>query len=147
MFLLSPWQRILAWRSFRNSLSDYDESTQLQRICEFWAQVPLQTFVLDWDQEPSWPSAWQLIHEGNFDSIAVSILMEQTLILSGWNPERLKLMYVKDIKREDQMMILLIDDRLALNYSYKEVFDFTKVKDNCIALVKYQFRNGKRIEI
>jgi hypothetical protein len=147
VFLLSPSQRILEWRKFRQNLNEFEEFQQLTETCKFWAQAPLQTYVLDWDQGSEWPTAWQLIHEGNFDTIVVSLLMEQTLILAGWNSSRLKLIFLKNTVIEDQMMILVVDNKWALNYSYGEVFDYTKIECDCTALVRYQVQNGIRLQI
>ena len=147
IFLLPATQRILEWRKFRENISKLDETHQLKETCEFWANAPLQTYALDWDQAVNWPSAWQLIYEGNFDSIVVALLMEQTLILVGWDPQRLQLIYLRNAKISDQMMILLVDGKWALNYSVHEVYDFSKIKDDCILLVKYQMQDGTRIEL
>ncbi len=147
MFLLPPLQRILEWRRFRQNLSNYEEFQQLIQTSKFWAQVPLQTYALDWDRAHTWPNAWQLIYEGNFDTIVVGILMEQTLILSGWDPKRLKLVYIKDTRIEDQMMILLIDNKWALNYSYQQVYDYQQIADDCTSLIEYQIYNGERIKV
>lgn len=144
---LSPTQRILKWRELRASLTNKDEFNQLLATAEFWADAPLQTFVLDWDQIEKWPTAWELLYEGNFDTNVVAILMEQTLVLSGWDNARFKLMYIKDTKIEAQMMTLLVDDKWILNYSLREVFDYTRIKHHCLTYIKYQILQNKRIEI
>lgn len=145
MFLLSPFQRILLWRDFRSTLYDLDELDKLNAVAEFWSKLPLVTYVIDWHQPQTWPTCWQLLHDGYFDTCAVAYLMEQTLILIGWDPSRLKLLYIKNTKIEEQMMTLLIDDKWALNYSYGEVFDFCKIKNDCLILATYQVVDGKRI--
>ena len=137
----------MKWREFRNKLSNFNEFEQLQLTADFWAKVPLQTYVIDWDKSKKWLTAWELIHEGNFDTNVIGLLMEQTLILTGWEPDRLKLMYVKDTKIEDQMMILLVDDKWVLNYSYKEVFDYDRIKPNFVVFIRYQIKNNERIEL
>jgi hypothetical protein len=147
IFLLSATQRILEWRKFRYSLHALPELIQLEEICKFWANAPLTTYALDWDRPDKWPSAWQLISEGNFDAIVVAYLMEQTLILANWDPKRVQLIYLHNPKNSEQTMIVLVDDRWALNYSIGEVFDYSEIKDDCVAVVKYQIQDGKRTEL
>jgi hypothetical protein len=147
IFLLSATQRILEWRKFRSSLNNLPELEQLNQVSKFWASAPLTVYALDWDQPNTWPSAWQLISEGNFDSIVIAYLMEQTLILAGWDPARLQLIYLRNAKISDQMMIVLIDNLWALNYSVGEVFDYSKIKTDSILMVKYQMRDGKRVQL
>jgi hypothetical protein len=146
-YLLSGSDRILAWRKFRQSLQNLPETDQLSRIARFWGDAPLQTYVIDWDKSNEWPSAWQLVHDGDFDSNVVAILMEQTLILLGWNPERLNLMFIKDSVIEEQMMILVIDNTRVLNYSYYEVFELEQVKNNYSIYVRYKTHNGSYITV
>jgi hypothetical protein len=147
MFFLPSTQRILEWRKFRQTLGDLSESEQLTEICKFWANAPLTTYALDWDAPESWPTAWQLISEGNFDSIVIAYLMEQTLILAGWDPSRMKLAYLHNNSIADQMMVVLVDDKWLLNYSIGEVYDYTKIKNDCVLMVKYQIREGKRVQL
>jgi hypothetical protein len=146
-FLLSGSERILAWRKFRQSVANLNELEQLSLIAKFWGDAPLQTYVLDWDRSEEWPSAWQLLHDGNFDSNVIAILMEQTLILLGWSPERLKLQYIKDVVIEEQLMILIIDNLWVLNYSYYEVFELEKIKNNFSVYAKYQTHNAHYITL
>jgi hypothetical protein len=146
-FLLSGSQRILAWRQFRSALQGLSELQQLDEVAKFWGDAPLQTYVVDWDKAHEWPCAWQLIHDGDFDSNIIALLMEQTLILVGWNPERLKLMYVKDSAIEEQMMILVIDERWVLNYSYYEVFELSKIQNHFTIYIKYQSQDEKHVVV
>ena len=139
---LKPTQRILEWREFRSSIKDLSEIEQLEKIAEFWSKVPLITYSIDWDRPETWPTAWELIHEGNFDNSAIGYLIEQTLIAIGWDPERLLLTYVRDKTNEDRLMILIVDDKYVLNYSWGEVFDIDKIRPNCVSMIKYKWENS-----
>lgn len=136
---LSPTQRILSWREFRSSIKDLPENEQLEKIAVFWAKAPLIKYSIDWDKPATWPTAWELIHEGNFDSTAIAYLMEQTLITLGWDPDRLLLSYIRLRDNSDQMMVLVVDNLYVLNFSWGEVFDIDKLRPQCVSMVKYKW--------
>lgn len=139
---LGASQRILYWRDFRISIKDLPEVDQLQKIAEFWSKAPLITYSIDWDRPDTWPSAWELIHEGNFDNSAIGYLMEQTLIMLDWSPDRLLLTYIRDKNNQDQMMILIVDDKYVLNYSWGEVFNIDAIRNNCVSMIKYKWNDN-----
>jgi hypothetical protein len=137
-FFLSQEERILAWRSFRQNLEGKPETEQLENIAEWFGQAPLSTFVLDFDRPDTWITPWEIMSEGDFCTTAIAYMMEQTLLLLGWAPERLRLIYVRNMQIQDQMMILLVDDKYALNYEHKAVFNFDNDRSDCAYLVAYQ---------
>jgi hypothetical protein len=137
-FLTSKEERLLAWRSFRQSLEGKTEAEQLHDVAKWYAQAPLSTFVLDFDDPSSWRTPWEVMNDGDFCSTAIAYMMEQTLLLVGWAPERLRLVYVRNMKIQDQMMILLVDDKIALNYVHSAVFNFDNERSDCAYLVQYQ---------
>lgn len=144
---LSPTQRILSWREFRTSIKDCSELDQLNKVVQFWSKAPIITYSIDWDKANSWPSVWELIHEGNFDTNAIAFLMEQTLIALGWDPERLLLSYIRLKDNSDQMMILCVDNKYVLNYSWGELYDIDKLRSICISLIKYKWVDDGHIVV
>lgn len=148
VFLLPASERLAEWRKFRKSLESMDETSQLQAIAKWSAQIPTSNYVIDPDKPEEWPGPWELINDGDFCTTAVAYLMEQTLIMLGWDVDRLKLTFVRDMKRHDQMMVLLVDDKWALNYEYGTVFNFDTVRSDCAYLVTYRpGREGGHIEV
>lgn len=145
--LMSSSQRILEWRTFRKSLVDKTELEQLEAVAQYWSKAPLQTFSIDWDKPDTWPTAWEILYECDFDSNSVAYMIEQTLILSGWDASRIRLCYINDIKLQVQMMVVIVDNKYILNYSLGEVFDLDRIKGNCIFFIKYQFINNKHVEV
>lgn len=143
----SPTQRILSWRDFRASIQNLPEVEQLEKTAIFWAKAPLITYSIDWDKASDWPTPWELIHEGNFDNTSIAYLMEQTLIALGWDSSRLELSYIRLKDNSDQMMILLVDDKYVLNYSWGEVFDIDRIRQYCVTMIKYKWSNNSRIAI
>lgn len=137
-FLLPPAERLAEWRTFRNSLAGMEEDQQLTVVAEWFSNAPTNRFVLDFDNATGWPTPWEVMNDGNFCTTAIAYLMEQTLILIGWDIARLSLHYVRNQNIQDQMMILLVDNTWALNYSFKLVFNFDKERSDCAYLVSYR---------
>lgn len=137
-FLLPPSERLAEWRDFRASLADTGDMEQLAAVAKWVAQVPTSTYVLDYDDTTSWPGPWDLLHQGDFDDVAKAYLMEQTLVMLGWAPERMRLIMVRNQEASFQTMILLIDNKWALNYRHAEVFNFDTERQSCVTLVSYR---------
>lgn len=137
-FLLPPAERLNEWRRFRKSLVDLEELDQLKKVAEWVNQAPTSTYVLDYDNPKNWPGPWDLINSGDFDDVAMAYLMEQTLILSGWDSSRMSLHMVRNSSQSIQTMILLIDEKWALNYRHADVFNFDNERQNCAYLVSYR---------
>lgn len=137
-FLLPPAERLSEWRNFRNSLLHLDEMEQLEKVAYWVNQAPTSTYVLDYDNPKSWPGPWELINQGDFDDVAMAYLMEQTLLLLGWDPSRLTLHMVRNSAESFQSMILLVDKKWALNYAHASVFNFDNEHQNCAYLISYQ---------
>ncbi len=146
-FLLPPSERLAEWRNFRKSLEGMAEIDQLLKVAQWGSQVPLVTYVLDWDSPKQWPIIWELMHEGMFCRTAVAYMMEQTLLMLGWKPERLKLSFVRNSEEHDQMMVLTVDSQWVLNYSLGELFNFDNVTQDCAILVTYQTVDGSHHEV
>lgn len=147
-FFLSHEERLIAWRSFRQSLEGKTEAEQLEEVAIWFAQAPLSNYVLDFDRASEWPGPWEIMNGGDFDTTALAYLMEQTLLLVGWAPERLRLHFVRNRRLEVEMMILLVDDKNALNYEHKAVFNFDNDRSDCAYLVSYQpSSDGGHIEL
>ena len=110
---------------------------QLESVAKWVSYAPTSTYVLDYDSPHTWPTPWELLSQGDFDDVAKAYLMEQTLILAGWNPERLRLVYVRNHKESFQTMILLVDSKWALNYTHSGVINFDNERPECAYLVEY----------
>lgn len=137
-FLLSPSERLTSWRDFRQNLNDLEEMDQLKAVSVWVSQAPTSNYVLDYDDTTAWPTPWELLSQGDFDDTAKAYLMEQTLILAGWSPERLRLHYVRNSKESFQTMVLLVDNKWALNYLHASVINFDIERVDCAYLVSYR---------
>lgn len=145
-FLQSSSERLSSWREFRRLLSDIGELDQLTRLAKWASQIPTVTYALDFDNPSSWPTPWELLHENHFCTTAVAYLMEQTLIMLGWEPSRLRLLYIKNADDQEQKMILLVDDTWALNYSIGELFNFDTIRSGSALLAKYIAVDGGHLD-
>jgi hypothetical protein len=92
---------------------------------------------VEWDEPNAWPTPWDLIHEGNPCTTGISYLMERTLVLSGWDPNRIHLVLVGDFHNSDQRMMPLVDDEWLLNYDIAELVDFDTLRSNVVILSRY----------
>jgi hypothetical protein len=137
-FLLSPSERLAEWRTFRASLDHLGDMDQLARVAAWVSQAPTSNYVLDYQDTTSWPGPWELLNGGDFDDTAKAYLMEQTLIMVGWAPERLRLHYVRNTTASMETMVLLVDNKWALNYLHSEVLNFDIERANCAYLVSYR---------
>jgi hypothetical protein len=137
-FLNPASERLSEWRNFRASIKDMTDLDQLLKVANWCSQAPLCNYSMDWDNPKSWPTPWQLIHEGIFCPTAVAYLMEQTLLMAGWSSERLRLIYVKNSEEQVEKMLLLVDDEWVLNYAHGEVFNFDNIRSGSALLATYQ---------
>lgn len=130
--LLSPSQRLVDWKELRESLKDKADSTVLNEIIKYWSKAPIILYSIDIDKPSEWPTPWELIYEGNFDSTSISFLMEQTLILSGWDPDRIRLSCLREKESNYKHMILVVDNQYVLNYSFGEIYPLDKLKEEIL---------------
>lgn len=139
-FLLGPRERLADWKQLREGLKALPETEQIERVQRYWWQAPVSRFAYDAEDAQSWPTIWEMINENNWCRNSIAIGMEQTLRLSGWDPKRLKLVFIKDHDLSDMMLVVQIDDTYWLNYEHNEVV--TIPATNRDVLVCWQ-HNGK----
>lgn len=120
-FLLGPRERMSDWKQLREGLKGLSEADQVRAVAHYWGKAPLVRFAYDAEDAKSWPTMWEMINENTWCRNSVAIGMEQTLRLSGWDPKRLKLVFVKDHDLSDMMMVCQIDDGTWLNYEHDTV--------------------------
>lgn len=130
--------RIKDWRNFRKSIENSSENKQIKENVLYWSKMPTVNFVLNYNEFNKWPTPWDIVSEGYYDSIAIAYLMMETLILLGWDKKRFSLNYIKPDESSDFIMVLIIDDKNVLNYSYNEVYNIKNYTyDRCIEKLQY----------
>lgn len=140
-FLLGPDEQVSAWKSLREEIKLLDEAEALQKVASYWAKAPLCRMAYDFEDHTSWPSPWEMVMESDWCPYSVAIGMEFTLRLAGWNPDRMKLLVIRDYDISDQRMVLKIDESVVLNYIVGCVEEYPKTNHD--VLIAYQ-NDGKR---
>lgn len=115
--------RIGEWRDFRKNIKNLSEEEQINQVVNYWSKMPIVNFVLNYNEYEKWPTAWELITDGYFDTVSIAYLMMETLIICGWDKNRFRLEYIKPDENSEYLMVLIIDDKFILNYSYNEVYN------------------------
>lgn len=138
---LGPEERLHHWKEFRDTLvPTVSEEEYLQKVVDYWAMVPQVMHYFN-DAEPNeWPTPWELIYEGNFCKSGLAFMMEKTLELAEnpkWDESKLKLKLIKDLIEKDIYLVLVVDDEWVLNYEYKAVHNWKKVKKSCNIICEY----------
>jgi hypothetical protein len=144
-FLLNPRERLKNWKDLRQALPLLPEDEQLRQVAKHWSQAPLSRFAYDAENAESWPTIWEMIGENDWCRNSVAIGMEQTLRLSGWTPERLKLALVKDHDLSDMMLVVQVDNLFWLNYEYDSVVTIPNTKREILVCWQYKGRSYKSV--
>lgn len=147
VYLLSPDERMMEWKKFRETLKEFTEIEQLEKVAVWFGQWPTERYLLEWDNPDEWPTPWEILYEGDMCQTTIAYLMSQTLILSGWDTNRLQLSYIDNKKEQLQVMVLIVDNKHVLNYSIYELYDLDKIWNETRFLINYRFVDGKYIKI
>lgn len=133
------------WKNFRSDIATLNTFEKILKTIDFWKDAPLVNFVLNYNEYKDWPSPWELIYENFYDSIVLSYVMSQTLLLIDEDQSH-ELWYIKPDIEHDYCMILIVDDMYVLNYSYGSVILKDNLKyDNCLIRLKYENKKLKEL--
>jgi hypothetical protein len=114
-------------------------------VCEFWKHTPLGSRILDWDDPASWPDAWTMMHDADFDESSVALGMFYTLLLSEdqqWTADRLTLILIRDNNMQIQRLVLLIDDRWLMNLDHGRIMEKERIMPQLMVQQRYRY-DGK----
>jgi hypothetical protein len=147
-FLESPSNRIRLWRSFRKNLkAELSDCNQLNNIVEFFSKAPESALTIDVESPETWLTPWELLYRGDFCSNSIAYLMEQTLLYSDcqrWTSDRIRLVLVNDFVSNILKIIVIVDNKYALNYEYNKIIDWGNVVNNCAILNEYKFNSASK---
>ncbi len=147
-FKLAPPQRLTAWSEFRDSLPAMSEAEQLKSVAEFWQQCPFDRWVIDPQEPKEWLTVWEMLYEGQYCINCVAIGIEATLRYSGWDPERLQLVMIKEADAlGSEYFVVKIDNLIVLNYSYGECVPVNVLDANIEIKYAYTWKGDKWTKI
>tara|TARA_B100000035_G_scaffold314094_1_gene329436 strand:+ start:9674 stop:10108 length:435 start_codon:yes stop_codon:yes gene_type:complete len=130
----APKTRLKLWRDFRLQLDsvDYEEDC-LQAVVDWWKSAPVGSRELDIYDVESWPDPWQLVYNNALDENSIALGIAYTLHLIDWECE---VLLVQNQEESWIRLIVLVDDKYVLNYTYGKVEE-TSVLNNCQIVEKY----------
>ena len=133
MFDLQGTERLIAWKSFRNKLET--ERDPFQSVSDFWSKAPFVHSFLSPDDPSLWPDPWHLILDNKYDDLAITLGICYTVALT----ERFKDSRIEihtSMFGNETRFIAVVNDQV-LNYNYREVTDYSELKDQSIKIWSY----------
>jgi hypothetical protein len=121
-FLFPRKERMDDWKSFRDDLRNHAD--QIERTKDYWKKAPVGKIKIDIRMPETWPSAWEMVDNGEWCENSIMIGIEFTLRLGGW-PGNLALVFIDDI------LSLEIDGTRLINY-YKDTTETYSGNDRII---------------
>lgn len=139
-------RNISEWRELRSQLSNYDDKNKLIETLNYFSKIPLVNYVLDFNNPDSWLTPWEIIVDDYYDDICIVILICETLMLSNFDSDRFKLKYVQDSVDNSSFMILIVDDKDVINFSYNQIVSYNDIKNRIRTIQSYKIKNSKYIK-
>lgn len=141
LFYTKHDQRIFEWRNFRNRLAA--SLTPIEEVVEWASHAPLGTHSIDCWSAEEWPTAWELVDEGEYCEFSIALLMEYTLGVAF--PDRYKLELILIENREEKILRLCVrvDGAYLLNYEQGAVVVWDDIANTTHIHDIFQMRNGK----
>jgi len=143
MWFDAPHRRLATWRDFRKRMSTESTLDIVNNVVTWWGTAPVGPRSIDPYDVKTWPTAWELLDEGNYCRYSIGLGMAYTIFYCNENIKN-NILRLRDLENQDIYMAVLIDDKFLLNYEYGEVVDWQSVKEkftvqqswNCDDVVK-----------
>ena len=142
----SSSDRLKHWKELRHELSTLDDQNAMAMVAEYWSYAPLSNFSYNPEAPEEWPTPWEMVSRGQWCRLMLAAAMEFTLRLSGWDSDRMKLIYFRDYNISEEVFVLKIDDRYALNYSNREVVDYPDTEQVVMGCWQFIDKNYTKID-
>ncbi len=124
MFDLHGFERLTAWKEFRNSLET--SSSPLEDVAILWSKAPFISNKLPLDSK-KWPDPWQLVIDGQFDNLGIVLGMLFTLQLTDrFKGNQFEIHMYQEEKNKE--FVLVVDD-FALNWYPREIEKFSILRE------------------
>ncbi len=136
----SPDERLEQWKSVRKQISEIDDRQAMELVAEYWGYVPLSNFSYNPEIAEDWPTPWEMVYRGDWCKHLVAVGMEATLRLAGWDASRLQIVAFRDYDISDELTVLKIDDKWALNYNIGKVINWPDTEQIITNIWQYKGR-------
>ena len=130
-------QRLSAWREFRDAINQKDLASALQSVTDLWSYAPYVTYYLDPAKPGEWPDPWLLLSENYYCDLAKTLGMFYTIALSEHGKNNLALEIFYDVKRKEQINIVVVNEIYVLNYHFGRIVNKSTVSDDCVKKFSY----------
>lgn len=124
---MSPSDRLKEWRYFRKKIAEKELFDAMQDVIDWWKLAPLSSRVLDIYDNSTWPDPWELLHNGEYDENSIALGMAYTLSL---NDIPCNILLVQSRKESYLGLIVFVDEKYILNYTYGEINDKSILDDS-----------------
>jgi hypothetical protein len=74
-------QRLSAWYSLRQTVSNLPIEICLAKINQWWFGCPWRPYYLHWDDRQAWPDPWQLLSDNIYCDLAKGLGMLYTVTM------------------------------------------------------------------
>ena len=118
--------RMNEWRTFRESITTYSEDT-LNDVAKFFASFPISSRVLDYYNQDTWFTPWEILKNSFFCRSSISLLIYHTLMMSN-HDINIKLMLIND--GTEIYLVPIIDDTTIINYNIGSTISIEEIKDS-----------------
>lgn len=125
-------QRLSAWREFRLKLDQLSLDAALQEVCTLWSFAPYVTYYLDPAKPQEWPDPWQLLSENYYCDLAKTLGIFYTIALSKHGANDVKLQIYNDTHRKEQINIVVVNDKLVINYHFNRIVNTDAISQDCV---------------
>lgn len=118
-FVLDYPSRLAAWKACRQQIQSHTTlEQQLDTCLEFWRQAPLENHLLNWDDAPGWPTAWEMLSNNCYCTSTHSLGIAYTLMLAVPELEnQIHLKLITDKLNCVQKIVVQVQDWI-LNYGF-----------------------------
>ena len=106
--------RLRSWRLLRDKLASELIEDQLYCINEWWAQAPVTSNVIHWQDQKNWPNPWELLAELAYDELAKALGIVYTILLVNDRAE-VSIMRIMDTYGND-CIVVLVNNKYILNW-------------------------------
>jgi hypothetical protein len=139
MFLKKYEDRLLEWKTFRETLED--SKTPYQDVLEFWQDAPIGNIAIDPYNQDLWPTPWQIIEENIYCPFVKILAICYTLQLTERFSDDAAEIHIVHDKERSESKTLLIFNQICIGYNDSKVILKAQLPKNLT--VERQYRIPK----